>query len=270
MKMTSPSLIIVTTTGKFPYLKTPKLSDTKREELLRRLNIETDEMKEDFTALIATTLINLIGKGITVKNLRATLTNLNGRDGNKMTEKLKGETDINEAFMVFSKFWSFFQYDILRSIIKGFCQDLKPQLEEYSSSLKRYCERRVCEVPSVSGGKESEDEKIMHIQVDETFNAEITRIKLENLEVLGSKLGKLLGTSLLIIDIVPGCIIISFKCLHEFDVIFPLCAKQEEELQKIGVSRIYSKYQDYFGHSTPLAETGLYYLTSCFTPSVFI
>ena len=121
---------------------------------MRRLNIETDEMKENFTGLVGTTLINLIGKGITVKTLRATLTNLNGRNRNKITEKLKGETDINEAFMVFSQFWSFFQYDILSSIIKGFCHDLKPQLDEYTSSLKLYCERRVCEVPNGSGGQE--------------------------------------------------------------------------------------------------------------------
>ncbi len=265
-------LIIVVTinVGNFPHLKTPELSDTQREEFIRRLNIETDEMKEDFTVLVGTTLINLIGKGITVKNLSATLTNLNRRNGNKIIEELEGKIDINDAFMVFSKFWSFFEYDILSSIIKCFSKDLKPELDEYTSSLKCYCERRVCEIPIDSGGKESEEENILYIQVDETFNAEITRIKLENLKVLGSKLGKLLGTSLLWIDIINGSIIISFKCLHEFNAIFPLCAKQEEELQKIGVTRIYSKYQEYFRHSPPTIETGLFlykYIAS-FTPSM--
>ncbi len=43
--------------------------------------------------------------GITVKNLRSALTNLNRRDGNKITEELKGITDIDDAFMVFGKFW---------------------------------------------------------------------------------------------------------------------------------------------------------------------
>ncbi len=244
-------------TGKFPHLKTPELSNRQREEFMRRLNIETDEMKEDFTGLVGTTLINLIGKDITVETLRATLTNLNGRNGNKIIEELEGKTNINDAFMVFSKFWSFFQYDILSSIIKGFCHDLKPELDEYTLSLKRYCQRRVCEVPSGSGGKEPEEEKIMQIKVDETFNAEITRIDMGNLKVLGSKLGKLLGTSLLIIDIIPGCIIISFKCLHEFDVIFPLCAKQEKELSEVGVTRIYSKEEEYFRYSSPSMKTNV-------------
>ena len=215
-------------------------------------------MEKKFTVLVGATLDRLIGKSVTVKTLRSTLTNLNGRDGNKITEELIGMTDINDAFMVFSKFWSFFEYDILSSIIESFCQNLMSQLDEYNSSLKCYCKRRVCEVPKGSGGNESEEEKILHIQVDETFVAEITRIKLENLKVLGSELGRLLETSLLIIEIINGSIIISFKCLHEFNVIFPLCAKQEEELQKIGVRRIYSKNHEYFRHSSPLTETGLH------------
>ncbi len=70
-------------------MKTTELSGTQREEFIRRLNIETDEMKEDFTALVGTTLT---GKGTTVKTLRSTLTNLNGRDGNKITEELNGMT----------------------------------------------------------------------------------------------------------------------------------------------------------------------------------
>ena len=185
-------------------------------------------MKREFTVLVGTTLDKLIGKGTTVKTLRATLTNLNGRDGNKITEKLIGMTDINDAFMVFSKFWSFLEYDILSIIIESFCRhDLKPQLDEYTSLLNEYRKRRVCEVPKGSGGKESEEEKFLHIQVNET---EITRMKLEDLKVLRSRLGEILGTSLLSIDIISGSIIISSKCLHEFDVIFH---KQKEELREI-------------------------------------
>ncbi len=245
--------------GKFPYLKTPKLSDTKREEFIRRLNIETKDMKKKFTVLVGTTLNKLIGNCTTVKNLRATLTNLNGRDGNKITEKLEviTDTDINEAFIVFSDFWSFFEYDILSCIIESFCQDLISTLGEYTSSLKRYCERRICDVPNGSGVNESEEENNLHIQVGKTFYAEITRIKLENLKELGSELGILLGTSLLIIDIINGSIIISFKCLHEFNVIFPLSAKQEEELHEIGVTRIYSKHKEYFRYSPPETDVQL-------------
>ena len=224
---------------------------------MRRLNIETDDMKNKFTVLVGITLEKLIGKGTAVKTLKATLKNLHGRNENKITEELEGITDINDAFMVFGDFWSFFQYDILSAIIESFCRDSISTLDEYTSSLKNYCERRVCEVPNGSGGKESGEEKNLYIQVDATFGVEITRIKLENLTKLASELGKLLGTGLLFIDMIDGSIIISFKCLHEFSVIFPLCAKQEEKLQEIGVTKIYSKEKEYFRYSTPSTRTGV-------------
>ncbi len=107
--------------------------------------MKTDDMKKKFAILVGTTLINLIGKGTTVKTLRATLTNLNRRE---IAEELKGTTDINDAFMLLSKFWSFLDYDILSIFIKSLCSDLKPELNEYTSSLREYCERRVYEVPA--------------------------------------------------------------------------------------------------------------------------
>ncbi len=154
-------------------------------------------MKKKFAILVGTTLINLIGKGITVETLRATLKKRNRRHGDKITEELIGLTDINDAFMVFSKFWSFFDYNILSLVIESLCSDLKPRLNEYTSSLREYCKRRVCEVPAADG-----EEQISHFQVDETFASEITRVKFENLKVLGSILGKLLGTNLLIIELI--------------------------------------------------------------------
>ena len=211
-----------------------------------------------FAILVGRTLVNVIEKNTSVVNLRVLLSNLNGRNRNKLTEELIGITDINEAFLALNQFWSFFEYDILSCIIEGFCIDLKPELDEYNSSLKEYCKRRVCEVPGGSVcSKEIEAEKILYIQVDKSFAAEIERIKMEELQDLESKLGLLLGTSFLYIEMIKGSIVIAFKCLHEFDVIFPLSAKQEEELQKIGVTRIYSKEQEYFRYSLPPSEEGL-------------
>ena len=244
------------------YLVATSFTVGRAQKFKRRLKIETDNMITQFTVLVGKTLLNIIEKKTSVKILRATLTNLNERNGNKLTEELKEITDIDEAFIVLKKFWSFLKYNILTCIIQTFCSELQPELDKYTSSLKEYCKRRVHEVADGSGcSKESEEEKILYIRVDESFSDEIRRIKIENLTDLESKLELLLGTSLLYLEMMEGSIIISFKCLHEFDVIFPLSAKQEKELQKIGVSKIYSKNQEYFRHSPPLAETGLYILT---------
>ena len=205
------------------------------------------------------TLVSILEKKTSVKTLRTTLTNLNGRNGNKLTEQLQKISDMDEAFFELTQFWSFFEYNILTCIIQTFSSELQPELDRYNSLLTEYCKRRVYEVPDGSGcGKESEEEKILYIRIDKSFSEEIKRVRIEDLTDLESNIGLLLGTSLLYLDIMEGSIIISFKCLHELDVIFPLCAKQEEELKELGVTRIYSTNHEYFRHSTPLTETGLH------------
>ena len=239
-----------------------------RAKLLKsRLKIETNNMITQFTVLVGKTLVSILEKKTSVKTLRTTLTNLNGRNGNKLTEQLQKISDMDEAFFELTQFWSFFEYNILTCIIQTFSSELQPELDRYTSLLKEYCKRRIHEVPDDSGcSEESEEEKILYIRIDKSFSDEIKRIKIEDLTDLESNIGLLLGTNLLYLEIMEGSIIISFKCLHEFDVIFPLCPKQEEELKKIGVTGIYSKNHEYFRHSLPLTETG-WYITNSFNPS---
>ena len=231
----------------------------EREDLLGRLKRETDNMKRNFAVLVGKTLDHLLRKGKTVKDLSARLTSLNGRNENKLTKKLKKITDISDAFIALNKFWSFFDYDILSCIIEGFCSELEPTLNKYLSSLKEFCKRRVCEIPSVCN-KETvklKTKKSLYIQIDKSFVAEINRIKMKDLKELANILGELLGTSLIILKVSDGSIVITFSCLHEFDVIFPLCIKQEEKLKKIGVTLIYSKEREYFRYSPSLTEESL-------------
>ena len=69
---------------------------------------------------------------------------------------------------------------------------------------------------------------------------------MEDLKDIVDKLDEILDTNLCILKIEDGSIILTFHCLHELDTIFPLSSKQEEELQKIGVRRIYSDKQEYY------------------------
>ncbi len=66
-----------------------------------------------------------------------------------------------------------------------------------------------------------------------------------NLKGLTNTLGKILDTDLRILKTDGNSIILTFHCLHELDVLFPLSNKQEEELQEIGVRRIYSEEKQY-------------------------
>ncbi len=144
------SFIECTLSTKFPYLNTPGMPETERRRLIRRLQSETDNMKRKFAVLVCRTMDRLKDKRRIVEDLIVLLATLNERHGNKITKKLRKKANINEAFLTLNKFWSFFECDILSSIIDGFCSELKTELEDYISSLKEYCKRRICEVPSNS------------------------------------------------------------------------------------------------------------------------
>ncbi len=91
----------------------------------------------------------------------------------------------------------------------------------------------------------SEQKKKLHIQIDQLFIDEVERLKMSDFKLCTATLGIILGTDFRILKISDGSsITITFHCLHELDVLFPLSSKQEEELQEMGVTRIYSEEKD--------------------------
>ena len=104
-------------------------------------------------------------------------------------------------------------------------------------NLKNIVIVELCEVPDDSYSTklfESEEKKNLHIQIDQIFINEVERLKMSDLKGLTDILENILDTDLRILKIKDGSIILIFHCLHELDVLFPLCSKQEEELQEIG------------------------------------
>ncbi len=251
-------ILIIECPTKFPYLNTPDLSVAQREKLKRRLKKETNKMIERFAILIGRTLSSLRKHDVSIGELKALLKNLNGHKKNKLTNRLKKVTVISKAFDVLYDFWSFFDYKILGAIITSFCFDLKPDLDEYVLKFKEYCNRRVCEVPDDSYStklSKSEEKKKLHIQIDQNFVDEIKKLKMKDLKDLSDILEDILDTHLRILEIKDGSIILTFHCLHEPDVLFPLSKRQEEKLQEIGVTRIYTGEREYHRYSPP--STGI-------------
>ncbi len=238
---------------KFPNLSTSDLSDEEKDKLIKKLINETDKMKKEFTILVGKTLKSLREDEVPMGDLKALLKELNAPKKSKLSKKLKKVKVISKAFEILRRFWSFFDFTILEVIIRSFCSDLERYFKDYISRFKEYCNRRVCEVPDDSYHtklSKSEEGKKLHIQIDQTFIKEIERLKMVDLKDLSDILGKILDTDLRILKIRNGSIVLTFHTLHELDVLFPLSSKQEEELQKIGVVRIYSEEQEYYQQSS--------------------
>ncbi len=224
--------------------------ETERRRLIRRLQSETGDMKRKFAILVCRTMDRLKGKGKSVGDLSVLLATLNERDGNRITKRLRKIVDMNEAFLALNKFWSFFECDILSSIIVSVCSELKTELEDYISSLKEYCKRRICEVPSDTcinrEISKSKEKKKLYIKIYKIFTTEMKKIKMKDLKDLENALENVLGTKLWILKIEEGCILFTFQCLHEFDELFPLSSEQEEKMRQMGVTRINSEEEELF------------------------
>ncbi len=144
---------------RFPNLNLLSLSEEDKDEILARLATKSKKMKYKFASLVGKTMEGLEKNYRTVKDLIVVLEECDTLDRGdnrliKNLEELIKEGDIKDAFRVLHKYWSYFDYELLSTIINTWCDDLIPRLDEYISAFVNYCELRVCEVPSDSCGRE--------------------------------------------------------------------------------------------------------------------
>ena len=208
-------------------------------------------MMNKFAILVTRTKTSLEEKGKTVTDLKVVFKH---SSRNKLTRELYGvqDQDLNEAFLIISDYWSFFDHELLSCIINSYCKDLQPELDNFESDFKVYCKRRLCEVPSnVFGGKKSDKGGSLCMKIDETFD-DITGSHTKKLEC---RLSNLLETNLKLLDFDDGCIELIFCCMHEFDAIFPLSRKQENELSEMNILRLYSEDYTYFPKEVDLYQS---------------
>ncbi len=103
-------LLLIEISSRFPYLKTPGLSDAERDKLKRRLKTETEDIRNQFAILVGKTMFALKNKRISIVELRVVIEHSHGRNGNKLIDQLEEVTIVSEAFRVLYHFWSFFDY----------------------------------------------------------------------------------------------------------------------------------------------------------------
>ena len=206
---------------------------------MKRLVFESDGIKTKFAVLVGRTSISLGRNNVSVGHLKLTFTSL-GLD--ELVEKLHDESDLNEALMKASKYWSFFDYEIVTSIISTYCVDLQQEVESYISSFKIYCQRRLCEVPIDNFETEIHKKTTkLYVKMDETFTISLNEVKR-----IEAKLSGLLDTDLYLLTMKEGCIELIFSCLRKINLLFPLNSQQEEDLLEMGVLRLYDDICEYY------------------------
>ena len=105
-------------------------------------------------------------------------------------------------------------------------------LEEYKSSLKKYCKRRVVEVPIDMFEKKDVDENTLFVKLDESF----VDITLQQIKDMESSLSLLLGRDLYFLKADEGCTELVFEVLCP---VSPLNESQRSQLSDMGILKLY-------------------------------
>ena len=233
--------IVVSLVEKFPLLKKKinDLSKDEKDELLLRLNHESKAILDSFAQLVTRTQMYLRHSEATTEDLKKLLIE-------REMKELVGQIESTDTIpMILSKikqgnYWSFFNYELLASIITCFCREthLIAELEEYVSEFKVYCQRRVSEVPSGSLSGEQSDKQsssTFKVKMDDTFRIQETN--LEQLKSIQYKLQKVLNMNpLLLVDVEGGCIELTFRYFENaMAKLLPLREAEKIALSKIGV-----------------------------------
>lgn len=220
----------------FPFLQLTEGQENK--DLKMRLKLESREISRKFAVLVTRTEQDLIHQKITVESLMLLINGLYHSfesDCNNLIKKLSKleNTKITTAFFILSDHWSFFEYELLKSIIESFSPDLMADLNLYVTDLKLFCERRLCEVPIDALERRRLLPKDVLIKLDEVFI-----VPLKNIKEVTLKLSEILHTSLHLVGFKEGCIELAFICMHELDKIFPLSDQQTQKLSQTQVLKI--------------------------------
>ena len=131
----------------YPYLNVEHLSEDERDDLIQKLNNDTEQIRLQFADLcndLSDSLKNR-DKPVSTNELIKTIVSVSA-DKSLYGDLIKA-IDIDAVFIVLYKYMSFFNYEIIDYIVKrlGDKED-DERLKLYMESFKEFCKRRIFEV----------------------------------------------------------------------------------------------------------------------------
>ena len=218
----------------FPYLDTSNMSEDEKQELEDRLLEETKSIQGKYSDLVYSTSESLQKQEVNPKDVALIVIYLELFDTcekqlNDDGKKIQNASSIPDIFLVMKPYWSFFNYQPLEHIIKhkGTPED-KAHLQRYLDDLKKFCQRRIFEVPPHVYGNESNKENWTRFTVK--LDARIQR--LGDLDEVRRSITKILGLQYLYLrDVTKGCVEVVFLIPQLVaQKVFPLSDAQQNAL----------------------------------------
>ena len=211
------------------------MTDRERDRLLVRLNAETKSQCLLFGGLVARAEKSLQDSNVTAGNL---ITYFKSAKMKELAGNIQPSDSISTVIAKADEgcYWDFFNYEVLESIIRHFCDRDKKMLElleNYISKFQEYCQRRVSEVfveaCADDGASSSSTARVFKVKTDDSFTVESS---LGSIKQVQYGIEKILGLSPIVLACVKkGCLELYFRYFKEVDI----SETQMARLKDIGV-----------------------------------
>ena len=221
-----------------------QLSSREKEELKERLHDDVRKMKRLFGRLVTKTR-NSVEERVPVQTFATSILALSAyepapeeRDQSLLDEHreeiLKAKT-ISEIFNILCAYWNYLSYEILDYIIELYgISDINKELLSYSEELRKFCERRIFELPMPESGNGCDN-----LSRQEKFAVKLNvreGIKCEDIGRIKGRIAKILGVNpaaLIIHRVDAGCVQLTFL-IPRFvaQEILPLSDEQKSALSE--------------------------------------
>ena len=215
---------------RFPYLKTEGLTQGERERLIGRLTMESDDLRKEFALVVDRARESLEKQKLTSKDLQVLIKHATK---NKLYDVFKRKKTIHKLFLKMTDYWSFFDYEFLSLIIKRFCRELLVDMANYVLEFKKYCQRRLCEIPADVFKTRPNEKNNLYVKCDHYLD----KITLKEAKDLELRLAKLLDTELYLLRVEEGCVQLVFGSLCDLSTKFPPNQLQKEQLFEMHILR---------------------------------
>ena len=235
----------------FPYLDLSGITPAEKEALEAKLMHDFIKMTEEFEDLKNSITDSMEERNITIakllrciseiaKTLEPVSTNSECKKTPKLYDhfcKLKKATSLDEAMLFLSEYTSFFNYRLVKQIIKGCGTDTdKNRLVKYEQTFEKYAQRSVYECPQEVGYASENGWPSFLIKLHQKD------CSIDDLQQFIYNVTNILELSsglLLLKSVKPGCLELTLQVPPSiYQNSFPLSPQQEAALAALGVIRI--------------------------------
>ena len=182
----------------------------KKDYLRAKIFGETEELKSEFVTLVFQLQKSLEKASIPPDDV---INMLSGMDPG-FIDVLKDCGTIARIFSVMNRYWSFYDYILIKIIINNIGDNrMKDNLKSYIESMKEYCNNRLCDCPinAFGDGKNESSEEVI-IKIDD----ELKNLDLRQMSKLRNEIIKHIGIKYVrLLSIDEGCVRLSFRTLPQ-------------------------------------------------------